>query len=734
MVTGRVLSAAGCSHCRSSILRLLIAGPATPLIRAPHLTAASWRTTGVARSSARSYVSASHPVAASEGRNPRPTSDELETLEGASTEQEASHATPASGEDDAPWYLQVEPPRHVPVSEPPPLPDVPEGSPTIIPALLKYASEEMGLDELSLLDLRELDPPPALGTNLFMLFGTARSERHLNVSAGRLVRWLRANHRIYADADGLLGPNERKTKLRRKAKRARLLGTMGTDDADDGITTGWVCVNLGTINRSHMESAVVGEDGRVAGFGVPQTGSTIVVQVMTESRRAELGLETLWERALARQSKQELKELEKNDSAELQPFDKSVPSQTPSQTAANGSASTSPLSGQSRFFSTKVERNHDNNLPFWNGETTSPHSTYEHVSSRELFKFFESSTTLGFGSNGSSHGPVLIDNLSVSDASALFEKIIQDGPSRARMMELLRIHLKSVQPADALATLQSTTFRKVSQMAMHNLPAEQTWALRLAIESKARQLGLQEHRSLETTRQLIDELRMHAITTEREEILQLLGCIYASSGPELDEQTSLAMELLECVHLRGQQIVTHDVVVAIIEGMSWSGKPSQESLGLQTRLEELTLQAKLPYMGEPLLIRLMDAYARLRRWDQFWQAWRIPPRYAQPRSEAMYLHVYKLAAATKSHSLCAETIHRCFQEMIMENPPVEPVGAVREAILQCIRTVDPKAEEHADTIPANASGGIARVLVNREYVRLVKELKKLRRRRPSTST
>jgi hypothetical protein len=70
--------------------------------------------------------------------------------------------------------------------------------------------------------------------------------------------------------------------------------------------------------------------------------------------------------------------------------------------------------------------------------------------------------------------------------------------------------------------------------------------------------------------------------------------------------------------------------------------------------------------------------------------------------------------------------------MIMEDPPVEPVGEIRDALLQCIRVADPKAEEHADTIPANAKG-VARALVNREFVKMVKELKLLRPSRSRSS-
>ncbi|KAI0132664.1 ATPase synthesis protein 25, mitochondrial [Xylariales sp. AK1849] len=678
MMVARRTLAASCSHCRASILQLFIT-PSAPAIRSR--IAASWQSTALSQK-VRSHSSTPNSWASSgiqQAQEPSQGHDDgIEVLD----HQDSAEAASKSNQADVPWYLQVEPPRHMPSAEPPPLPEVPNNSPAIIPSLLEYASEEMGLDDLSLLDLRELDPPPALGPNLFMLFGTARSERHLNVSAGRLVRWLRANHRVYADADGLLGPNERKTKLRRKAKKAKLLGTMGTDDTDDGIATGWICVNLGTINRSSMESSVVSEDGRIAGFGVPQTGSTIIVQVMTESRRAELGLETLWQRSLARQT-QKTQKIENSSPVDQHPPEMAVLSNSSSRPTPGKDQSTgSPFSSQSRFFSTQPIRSISANPEF------------------------------------DSRDPLL------SATGALPHMLLSDGPGRMQLIELLLVHLRDSTAEEALRTLRSPSFSKVSQMAMQNIPAEQTWALRLTMESRARQLGVEDHRTLDNTQRLIQELRLSSIQATRAQFLQLLSCIYSSPGPELHQQTSLALELLETLYTRGQPIIANDIIVAIIEALSRTRIADQHARALQRRLEELMLQAKLPYMEEPLLIRLMDAYARQHKWDQFWETWRIPPRYLQPRSEALYIYIYELMAATKSPGLCVDALRRCVQEMVIENPPIRPVGRVRDAVLDCIRVADPRAEEHAKTLPADADGS-ARVLANRELVKIVRELKLL---------
>jgi hypothetical protein len=154
--------------------------------------------------------------------------------------------------------------------------------------------------------LREIDPPAALGPNLIMLFATARSERHLHISSGRFVRWLRKNHSISARADGLIGPGELRTKLRRLRKKAKLMGTNTAiiPGGDNGISTGWVCVNFSSSGDQIDEAAKVDDSGRFSGFGAPQTGTTVVIQCMTDSRRAELDLETLWKGILKKNLKQ----------------------------------------------------------------------------------------------------------------------------------------------------------------------------------------------------------------------------------------------------------------------------------------------------------------------------------------------------------------------------------------------------------------------------------------------
>jgi ribosomal silencing factor RsfS len=208
-----------------------------------------------------------------------------------------------------PWYLKQQTVPRAPVQAAV-IPDLPINPPPILSELLNYIAITAGLDDLSLLDLRDLDPPPALGPKLIMIIATARSERHLHVSADRFARWLRREHGLKANAAGLLGRNELKIKLRRKAKRMRMLanvgGSMPEGNIDDGIRTGWICCTLSKVEAHPEDTHMPGDDVQeFVGFREVKPGVNIVVQMFTEEKRAETDLETLWGGVLRTKKREE---------------------------------------------------------------------------------------------------------------------------------------------------------------------------------------------------------------------------------------------------------------------------------------------------------------------------------------------------------------------------------------------------------------------------------------------
>ncbi|KAF1993227.1 hypothetical protein P154DRAFT_527902 [Amniculicola lignicola CBS 123094] len=214
-----------------------------------------------------------------------------------------------------PWYLQPQHARLPPQSDLPlqTLPELPLHPPPLLQPLLEHISLVLGLDDLTLLDLRKLDPPPALGSKLIMIMGTARSEKHLHVSADRFCRWLRREHGLKPNPAGLLGRNELKIKLRRKAKRMKMLanvggGTVDLTNLDDGIRTGWICCTVGRLDAHPEDTHIPGANVEdFVGFRDVKTGVNVVVQMFTSEKRDEIDLETLWSGVLRTKDREDAK-------------------------------------------------------------------------------------------------------------------------------------------------------------------------------------------------------------------------------------------------------------------------------------------------------------------------------------------------------------------------------------------------------------------------------------------
>ncbi|KAI0111393.1 hypothetical protein F4814DRAFT_353096 [Daldinia grandis] len=705
MVTRHAVATVACSHCRLAALKLFAYSTnALPTIRPSSLQCRPRLVTGMPIRSFSSRLS--------QNDIPNSTLSTEAGQEKDDTFDDQGHETTTGSTslDSTPWYLQVEPPRHVATIEPPPLPEVPLDSPEIIGSLLEYVSEELGLDELSLLDLRELEPPAALGPNLFMLFGTARSERHLNVSSGRLLRWLRAKHHIWAHADGLLGPNERKTKLRRKAKRAKLLG--GVEDADDGIRTGWICVNLGTIGYGKEESAVVAGDGRVAGFGTAQDGSTIVVQIMTESRRAEMGLEALWKRSLGQPVdsiiKSEHKPVEpdhrpiKSEHRPVKPQHKRPKSEVkdmedlhPLEKAILASSRRHVASGNSHFNDTSRK------TPF------------------EQARFYSTQQTVRGDAS------VTKSIFDIESERELEQSLKFDVHQKSNILSLLEARLDhpSVISASYVGQSLSKSLLRLSQLACQDLHPSETWGFRLAVYTKACELGVDNLAELPNdVGQLVKEMYLHGIPFTRQQCLQLLTSIYRSNIGELDKQTELALQLFKTVQQRGEPVLAGDIIVTIIEaaGRSYRRSMSRDYVQLIERLEDVLVQANLSQLEEPQIMRLMKVYIQIGNWKGFQNVWRMPARHLRPRSVAMYIHAYDLASATGSHVACRAMLRWCFQEMLSEDPPVLPNGKVLEAIKRCIDIADKTAQEIFASILKNPHANEARR--GKEFVRLLNSI------------
>lgn len=656
-------SAAGCSACRASLLRVF-AAPATPTVRRLPLRPLSTVSSSSSSSSSLSLLpprSASALVSSSRCYSTEKSDDAGNT--------DSLDKTP--DEQEEPWYLQEEAPRHptlIPTLAP--LPDIPEGAPPILTDLVKEVAEGLGLDDLVLMDLRKLNPPAALGPNLIQLFGTARSERHLHVSAGHLKSWLR-NRGIRADADGWLGKNEYKIKMRRRMKKARLLGvSQEAVNPDDGLAARWICVNLGTIGTTTVpETPVESEDGRFSGFGSRRTGTTIVVQIMVESKRKELNLETLWSRILARGLKnQEMIEDDLHyieadaDPNEIPLFDENV--------SDKGLARPS----QRRFFSTSCRR-------------LAPPD----AGSDQVIHPPPSPSTLNPGPS--------------SNVDTLLDPMSYISHQTTQLADLLA-QLQNLPASEALQAVSSSTtgrrspFLRKWNNAIQYISPEQSWEFRHGLIVAQRRLGVPTA-TLKDLQDLVEEMELLGVVCTRDQLLQLLQVAYVepvNSTVSLEEQSTFVLEVTRIMAERGEPILTIDVTTALIESLARSPTQGPELRQIQSTLETTMKQTDMPWIGEDASIRLLHAYAVQQNWEGFWNVWRMVPKHLERRSEQLYTTMWSIMAFTNNQKFCRDAVRACFAEMVNEQPAVQPTGEVREALMECLRVADPQAEEIAKTL------------------------------------
>ena len=674
-----------CAACRTSALRLFVNGfSATRVPRAsapistpsPLLPSTGTRSYSAFRATPRLSGS---PSIEEDARK------ETET-ETSATIQDNNDVASESADPGVPWYLQVEPPKHPALMhEPPPLPDIPEGSPKLMEPLVKFASDELGLDDLNLLDLRELDPPAAIGPDLLMLFGTARSERHLHVSADRLVRWLRGRG-IHAKADGLIGRNILKVRLKRKARKEKLLGNSGgSRTVDDGITTGWICVNVGTVGRSDVEMEILDEDGNSTGFGVPRMGTTVVVQMLIESRRQELDLEKLWNDKLRR----------------------SVERNTPQPrigTVAEHARNHALLSAGQR-------------------SGTNSRDTFAPSSNRRHF----STTVLRRQEPRVSEGPAITRVISwdmdmTIKARELQNLIEHDEESKLHVLGQLEEFLTTQSTQEAATHLRNPDKSPVMQLynrALDGLAPAKSLPFRLWVELVGRASGVETH-TMPRLQDLFREIQLSGLQLNRSEYLNILRAIYASPGrtnAEVRNQSNLAVEVMDCMFTRGDKILENDVIVAVIEGLLAGNAGTPEAKRLLSQFEELLFESRLPCPTEPLLLNLLEAYANAGEWDKFWRVWRISPQRYMRRSRTMYQYIYRRFADDGHRMRALDAIRWCFNEMGHEVPPIRPVGEVRAAVAACLRVADPTSEAVARSVKP-VSGRNSGVLAERECVRI----------------
>lgn len=718
MVVGRALRATGCASCRLSLIRSFtsIAGPG---IRAPHISTRLPRprpSTRFRHSSQIAHDSQENGKGKHDGKEARTEDDGFEEdlekyfEEGLDVAQGAKDGEVAA----VPWYLQVESPqgKPQPLSERQKIPELPETPPPILEPLLQQISVDLGMDDLKLLDLRKLDPPPALGANLLMIIGTARSEKHLHVSADRLCRWLRSTYKLRPDADGLLGRNELKLKLKRKAKRAKLMGTAADETGDDGVRTGWVCVDVGVVEPSE-DAVEAPQRENFIGFGRRVDGIRIVVQMLTEEKREQIDLEHLWGGILKRGGHQEIVGTGEEGAAQLS---------TPSNSGVPSIEGPTSKFGQRRAMHTFARQFSDMQEL---GPPPSSTSLHE-LSSRSPLETFDLNAIqqsaladINAGDFEKAKNVLMDHSLSVP--------ALKEDRWRNVFLTLMRIYIQSIPEDQALEELalpsegsDPTPFMACFQSAISHFPTQFGAESEIWLHCFARDLAHPSY-TLYDLGGFVNKLQGYGIPISRDSYITLIRSALSPRNnlqPHLERSsfsTDIVLDILRVMQDQGLEILDEDMFVDLLEltepapGYSYRKGYSdathvydlevQKLPNIQRRLHLLMMKLPLPLFREESRIRLLNIYARNHHWWEFFDVFRMAPRACKPNTPAMYAYMFACVANTGHQRGCMAVLRNWLPDMSQEDPPVKLNGDVAEAVKACLRVADPHVEQDAAEVP-----------------------------------
>ncbi|KLJ09103.1 ATPase synthesis protein 25, mitochondrial [Blastomyces silverae] len=602
---------------------------------------------------------------------------------------------PEEPEEHVPWYLQeeVEATTSHPLRKQQPLPPLPESPPPMLNGLLEHISVNLGIDDLSLLDLRKLDPPPALGANLIMIFGTARGVKHLNVSADRLCRWLRTTYKLRPDADGLLGRNELKIKLRRKARRAKLAKSAKSTltSPDDGITTGWVCVDVGIVEggqfrKPEEEARKVG----FVGFGTVVEGTRIVVQMMTEEKREEIDLEGLWRRTLERNSLEN--EGLPQPEAEEPPQEAGDIHKPSSVTPANIShrvshaAQISVNYEQRRGISTRSRQYQDLEQDGLIYAPTNPDGTIR------LPELISESTPLTSLTSR-------LRNISPDKAIYHLGQGVNDKSSTTFLQQFYRELSKA---PDDLASAQRISLICIAVMLHHP--------------------GYSKTDLFKATQEHI--LSNYDVTSPQ--FLEILDSLLSfepdltSDPPNLllpANDMELALQIIDHVGLRGIDLLNSTVWMKLFVGASFRapvypvknlnnspviGNRAPVSLDtyetvnhVQTRLLKVKTAAEIELSASQYM-SLLRVLFNHEWYSMFWETWEEIALARMSRDKSLYVFLFQLHAESDGWERWRSSLLNCIPMMERESPPVHIDRELAEAIARCLAIAHPEIMERVE--------------------------------------
>lgn len=170
---------------------------------------------------------------------------------------------------DIPWYLREDITSSLVEQKEITLPDVPSYAPELVSELLNLSAHDYGMDNIMLFDMTKLDSTHEFRANNsnvdFIIIGTGKSEKHIYKAGNQLRIHLKHTYGELPLIEGLVSSAKTPAMRRRLLRRARK-GPAATDNEYGRAANSWVLCNLHNVD----------------------------VHFMTEERRDDLNMESVW--------------------------------------------------------------------------------------------------------------------------------------------------------------------------------------------------------------------------------------------------------------------------------------------------------------------------------------------------------------------------------------------------------------------------------------------------------
>lgn len=490
-----------------------------------------------------------------------------------------------------------------------------------------------------------------------------------------------------------------------------MLGAAGaseTPNADDGITTGWVCVNVGSVENG-KDAPQQEQRKDFVGFGARSGQAKIVVQMLTEEKRSEVDLEGLWQGMLEREHRKmegerrawakldqqvDSNEDGRNDKHQSlkHSFPPAVATSYPAQQVRRFHSSTSRHRADDVRSTTIEEPDEDELEPYLLPDELQPQTgplsdtaaavtLQTHVDYLRKLKPSIAISMLGNGAHDQDSTSFLRTfhaampafaesrhHTSLIDLHCHALKIGAPGYDRRHLLDVFNRVQES-----GFAVSESTFHQGLEAILLSPHVLDPAFVGRDAAFNGRSAL----QRSLGISFELLEQMEANGFEPRSEEILLLI--LDGISNPRFLDPPNTPEE--DRMYLASHDLAKflHQYRRAILHQPSFTGAPSTSPLSspihgaisprtlitIHTALLRIALEHTLP--------------------NEIWASWRAVPRLLLPRPPEMYGMMFNGIADAGNQKVAIMVLETCVPEMVREEPQVKMEGEVAKGVVRLLK-------------------------------------------------